>query len=67
MKRYVTPIAQKFEFNYTDNVTASSGYTTTDVSTKWWTCHTRYVYGDSPAVCGSQGEVSNAYWVCNNN
>ena len=55
MKEYITPMAQKFEFDYSENVTASSAcsYTTTDVSTQWWECHTRYDYGDSPTVCGS--------------
>ena len=67
MKKYSTPKAEKLTFEYTDNVTASNGYTTTDVSTQWWTCHTRYEYGDSPMVCGSQSEMSTAYWVCNNN
>lgn len=67
-KEYTTPLAEKVEFDYSENVTASgaTSYTTTDMSTQWWECHTRYVYGDSPSVCGSQNEMSTAYWVCNN-
>ena len=67
MRKYNTPMAEKIHFDYSNNVTASRTYTTTDASTQWWECHTRYVYGDSPVICGSQKEISTAYWVCNNN
>ena len=64
MKKYITPMVEKLKFNYSNNVVASSGYKTTDVSTQWWECHTRYEYNDSPSICGPQhSEVSTAYWV----
>ena len=67
MRKYVTPKAEKLTFNYSNNVNASATFPTTDVSTQWWECHTRYEFGDSPVICGSQNEMSTAYWVCNNN
>ena len=67
MKEYTKPLAEKLDFNYSENVAASRVFTTTDATTQWWECHTRYEYGDSPATCGSQSEMSTAYWVCDNN
>ena len=67
MRKYVKPMAAKLTFNYNENVVASNGYTTTDASTQWWQCHTRYEYNDAPATCGPHTEMSTAYWVCNNN
>lgn len=68
MKRtYITPMAEKLVFSYTDNVAASNTYSTTDLSTQWWECHSRFEYNDSPSLCGPKTEMSTAYWVCNNN
>ena len=46
-KVYIVPEAMKFEFNYSENVAASGSgrtYTTTDATTQWWECHTRYEF-----------------------
>ena len=67
-KVYIVPEAMKFEFNYSENVAASGSgrtYTTTDATTQWWECHTRYEFNDSVAICGQDGhDVTNAYWLC---
>lgn len=68
-KEYTVPMAEKFEFNFSENIAASGNrtYTTTDATTQWWECHTRYVFNDSVEICGQDGhDVTNAYWLCNN-
>ena len=57
MKReYKTPLAEKLEFDYSDNVVASGGTgTLTDqATTAWWKCQTRYtdIHSIDNSVCG---------------
>ena len=57
MKReYKTPLAEKLEFDYSDNVVASGGAgTLTDqATTAWWKCETRYtdIHSIDNSVCG---------------
>ena len=69
-KEYIKPEAEKIAFDFSDNVTASGAngsrtYTTTDATTEWWECHTRYEFNDSVEVCGQdEHEVTHAYWLC---
>ena len=66
-KEYMKPRAERIIFEYDENVTASRSYTTTDATTQWWECHTRYEFNDSVEVCGQDGhETTNAYWLCDN-
>ena len=54
-KEYSAPQAEKIEFNYSDNVTASGKGTLTDqASTAWWKCETRYtdIHSIDNTVCG---------------
>jgi hypothetical protein len=55
-KEYNTPQAEKLEFNYSDNVTASGsqGALTDQATTAWWKCETRYtdVHSIDNSVCG---------------
>ena len=56
-KAYITPMAEKLEFNYSDNVIASGGNTNTltdQATTAWWKCETRYtdVHSIDNTVCG---------------
>ena len=61
-KEYMKPQAEKVEFDYSENVTAS--WATTDESNPNWTCGTRYA--DAANVCGQDGhEQSNPFWRCN--
>ena len=63
-KEYKAPRAEKVEFSFFENVTASGiSYATTDNSNDWWTCNIRYA--DAENVCGQDGhEVSNPFWRC---
>jgi hypothetical protein len=64
-KEYMKPEATIITFDYSENVTASRTYTTTDQTTQWWECHTRYEFNDSVEVCGQDGhDVTHAYWLC---
>lgn len=55
-KEYSTPQAEKIEFNYSNNVTASGsqGTLTDQASTAWWKCETRYtdVHSIDNTMCG---------------
>ena len=56
-KEYKTPLAEKLEFNYSENIVASGGNkgTLTDqATTAWWTCETRYtdVHSIDNSICG---------------
>ena len=66
-KEYEAPKAEKFAFDFTENVTASSvSYATTDDSNDYWECHTRYA--DAEYVCGYDGrDLSNPFWECKTN
>ena len=64
-KEYMKPEAERIVFDFSENVTASRTYTTTDATTEWWECHTRYEFNDSVEVCGQDGhDVTHAYWLC---
>ena len=57
MKReYKTPLAEKLEFNYSDNVVAygGPGTLTDQATTAWWKCETRYtdVHSIDNSICG---------------
>ena len=57
MKReYKTPLAEKLEFNYSDNVVASgsAGALTDQATTAWWKCETRYadIHSVDNSICG---------------
>ena len=57
MKReYKKPLAEKLEFNYSDNVVASGGQgaLTDQATTAWWKCQTRYtdIHSIDNSVCG---------------
>ena len=61
-KEYVKPAAEKVEFNYSDNVTASNS-DRTDAPDAYWQCGTRY--NEEDGVCGQTGnDVSTPYWEC---
>lgn len=55
-KVYTKPVAEKLEFDYSDNVTASGNTSTlTDqATTAWWKCETRYtdIHSIDNSVCG---------------
>lgn len=54
-KEYKAPRAEKLEFDYSDNVTASGKSTLTDqATTQWWQCNTRIadVHSIDNTVCG---------------
>ena len=60
-KQYVKPAAEKVEFNYTDNVTAS--WEVTNVSNPWYNCDSSYK--DANGVCGFNGvHTSNPNYTC---
>ena len=55
-KEYKTPQAEKLDFEYSDNVTASGSVNLTDqATTNWWKCETRIVdvKNIEGTVCGS--------------
>ncbi len=53
-KTYVTPEAQKFEFDYSDTVTASYNWELTNITNPWYTyCDSSYK--DANGVCGYNG------------
>ena len=63
-KEYMKPEAEKVEFNYSENVTASISYATRDVDQINYECHEHYA--DAEKVCGQDGHnVSNPYYRCN--
>ncbi len=63
-KEYMKPEAEKVEFNYSENVTASISYATRDVDQINYECHEHYA--DAENVCGQDGHnVSNPYYRCN--
>lgn len=55
-KVYTKPMAEKLEFDYSDNVTASgnTGALTDQATTAWWKCETRYtdIHSIDNSVCG---------------
>ena len=54
-KEYKKPLAEKLEFDYSDNVVASTGGQLTDqATTAWWKCETRYadVHSIDNTICG---------------
>ena len=67
-KDYQTPAAEKVEFDYSENVTASN-YGTWEkwmVSNPWYTCDSSYK--EANGVCGYNGHnISNPNYVCNSN
>ena len=61
------PEAEKVIFDYSENVTASRTYTTTEQSNPDWNCNIRYIFNDSVSVCGQDGhDVTHEYWLCDN-
>lgn len=65
-KTYGTPIVEKIEFDYSDNVTASRGKRRTySVSNEWYTCDSSLV-ADTPCGLELSGgkQVSNATYDC---
>ena len=65
-KEYVKPDAQRFEFDYSENVTASYSWELTKDSNPWYTCDSSYK--DANGVCGYNGHnISNPNYVCNSN
>ena len=58
-KEYKKPLAEKLDFDYSDNVTASNtgtgtGILTDQATTDWWKCETRYadIHSIDNTVCG---------------
>ena len=66
-KEYVKTDAQRFEFDYSENVTASKfEWEVTNVSNPWYNCDSSYK--DANGVCGYNGHnISNPNYVCNSN
>ena len=67
-KDYVKPEAQRFEFDYSENVTASSygPWEKTSGSNEWYTCESSYK--DANGVCGYNGlHTSNPNYECTGN
>jgi len=66
-KEYEKPAAKMVEFDYSENVTASSfNWEKTNVSNPWYTCDSSYK--DANGVCGYNGHnISNPNYVCNSN
>ena len=63
MKEYIKPMAEKVEFNYEENVSASISYATRDIDQIGYECHEHYA--DAEHVCGQDGHnVSNPYYRC---
>ncbi len=62
-KEYMKPLAEKVVFDYSNSVTASVSYETTDYSVPEWECHIRFA--DAQYVCGYDGhDLSNPQWKC---
>ena len=56
-RKYSTPLAEKLEFDYSNNVVASgpnAGTLTDQATTVWWKCETRYadIHSIDNTVCG---------------
>lgn len=54
-KEYKRPLAEKLEFDYSDNVVASAtGQLTDQATTSWWKCETRYtdIHSIDNSICG---------------
>ena len=64
-KAYTTPAAKKVEFDYAENVTASTygPWEKTNVSNPWYNCDSSYK--DANGICGYNGKhTSNPNYEC---